>query len=146
MTQISTSSLGVRFGATTLFTDVTFTIAKGERWGVLGSKVQVFERDFFTGRLAARHGIETLLPESDEREILHRTIFEEFAHGTYTEDTRRWYVELIGRLVDRGAEGIVLGCTEISLLLGPGDVPGVRLLDTTTLHALAAVEFGLGEG
>jgi aspartate racemase len=114
------------------------------RVALLGTRFTM-ERDFFTGRLRDRYGIETLLPEPDERDVLHRTIFEEFAKGKYTDETRRWYVDLVGRLLDRGAEGVVLGCTEISLLLGPDDLPGVQLFDTTTLHALAAVDFGLGE-
>ncbi len=114
------------------------------RVALLGTRFTM-DRDFFTGRLADHFGIETILPGEADRDVLHRTIFEEFAKGRYTPQTRSWYVQLVNTLVDQGAEGVVLGCTEISLLLRPADVPGVRLFDTTRLHAMAAVEFGFSD-
>jgi aspartate racemase len=110
------------------------------RVALLGTRFTM-DRDFFTGRLADRFGIQTILPAEADRDVLHRTIFDEFAAGVYTEDTRGWYIGLVNQLVEQGAEGVVLGCTEISLLLRPADMPGVRLFDTTRLHAMAAVEF-----
>jgi aspartate racemase len=111
--------------------------------GLLGTRFTM-ERQFFTGRLRGNFGLDVLLPTEADREYLHRTIFEEFARGVFEDRTRKRYVEIINDLVAQGAEGIILGCTEIPLLVGADDVPGVPLFDTTSLHALAAVEFSLG--
>jgi aspartate racemase len=115
------------------------------RVGLLGTKFTM-ERGFFTDRLRDSYGLEVVLPDPDDREYLHRTIFEEFARGVFDPGTRARYVEIIDRLVARGAQGVVLGCTEIPLLVRPENVPGVPLFDTTTLHALAAVDFSLSDG
>lgn len=111
--------------------------------GLLGTRFTL-EREFFTARLRDRHGLDALLPGEDDRAYLHHTIFDQFAKGVFISETRQRYVEIIERLVDRGAEGIILGCTEIGLLLSQPDVPEVPLYDTTALHVAAAVEFSLG--
>jgi aspartate racemase len=102
------------------------------------------EREFFTGRLRADHGLNVLIPDEDDRAYLHHTIFDEFAKGVFTAEARSRYLDIIAGLVQRGAEGIVLGCTEIGLLLSQSDIPRVPLYDTTRLHVAAAVEFSLG--
>ncbi|MFK4763694.1 aspartate/glutamate racemase family protein [Desulfobaculum sp. SPO524] len=115
------------------------------RVGLLGTAFTM-EYDFYRGRLADAHGVEVCVPGEAERKEINRIIFEELVKGELRDDSRATYLEAISRLKDNGAQAVVLGCTEIPLLVGPEhtDVP---LLDTTRLHALAAVEFALaGEG
>jgi aspartate racemase len=114
-----------------------------EKVGLLGTRFTM-EREFFTGRLRDEYGISVLLPVAADREYLHRTIFQEFAKGVFSASTKQHYTAMISRLVERGADAIVLGCTEIGLLLDQRDVPDVPLYDTTELHVNAAVEFSLG--
>lgn len=107
------------------------------RVGLLGTAFTM-ERDFYKGRLSARHGLEVLVPEAPDRATVHRIIYEELVQGQVRDASRQAYREVIARLVARGAEAIILGCTEIMLLIGPEDSP-VPLYDTTRLHAQAAV-------
>lgn len=111
--------------------------------GLLGTRFTM-EGDFFTSRLSNDHGLDVLVPGEDDRAYLHHTIFDEFAKGIFTSEARTRYRAVITGLVARGAQGIVLGCTEIGILLSQADVPGVPLYDTTALHVAAAVEFSLG--
>ncbi|MCF6508190.1 aspartate/glutamate racemase [Blastococcus sp. MG754426] len=85
------------------------------------------------------------VPEQPDRDLVHRVIYDELVLGVVREESRRTYQEVVGRLVARGAQGVVLGCTEIELLIGPDDVP-VPTFPTTALHAAAAVRAALGEG
>ena len=103
------------------------------------------EQAFYRGRLAERHGIEVLVPEPDDRDRVHRVIYEELCLGRVEDTSRAAYREVMRRLVERGAQGIVLGCTEISLLVAAQDA-SVPLFDTTAIHAAAAVELALGAG
>jgi aspartate racemase len=126
--------------------DVTGDAIKADgrkKIGLLGTRFTM-EREFFVGRLREKYGLDVLLPEESDRAYLHQTIFEEFAKGVFTPLAKQRYLEIIGRLVQRGAEGIILGCTEIGLLLNQHDIPGVALYDTTELHVSAAVDFSLG--
>lgn len=105
--------------------------------GVLGTSFTM-EQPFYRDRLAA-HGITSLVPEDADRATVHRIIFDELVHGIVTDQSRRAYREVIRRLVDRGAEGIILGCTEIELLIGRADST-VPVFPTTALHVRAALE------
>ena len=100
------------------------------------------EQDFYKGRLAALHGLEVLVPEAEDRALVHRVIYEELVAGTIRPESREAYREVIARLVQRGAEGVILGCTEIMLLVDQSD-SAIPLFDTTALHAAAAVELTL---
>ncbi|HAI46051.1 MAG TPA: aspartate racemase, partial [Stenotrophomonas sp.] len=95
------------------------------------------EQDFYRGRLAQRHGLEVLVPGADDRAQVHRIIYEELVQGQVLEASRAVYQGVMQRLVDRGAQAIILGCTEIMLLVGDGDAT-VPLFDTAALHAQAA--------
>ncbi|HTV11129.1 MAG TPA: aspartate/glutamate racemase family protein [Acidimicrobiales bacterium] len=108
--------------------------------GLLGTAFTM-EQDFYRGRLAG-HGLQVLVPERDDRAEVHRIIYEELCLGRVEESSRRRYQEVIARLVAAGAEGIILGCTEIELLVGADDSP-VPLFPTTRLHVEAAVEESL---
>ena len=108
--------------------------------GLLGTRYTM-ERPFMVDRLAAA-GLEVVVPDEADRELVHRVIFEELVVGVVREESRRAYREVVDRLVGRGAQGIVLGCTEIELLIGPGDVD-VPTFPTTALHVAAAVRAAL---
>lgn len=110
--------------------------------GLLGTAFTM-EHDFYRGRLSQKHGLEVLIPMDDDRAEVHRVIYEELVAGKVRDTSRDAYREIIASLVDAGAEGIILGCTEIMLLVGEEDST-VPLFDTTRLHAEAAVEFALG--
>jgi aspartate racemase len=106
--------------------------------GLLGTRFTM-EQDFYRGRLETKHGLNVLVPNDDDREIVHRVIYDELCLGIITEASRCQYLEIMQRLVNAGAEGIILGCTEIELLVHPGDGT-VPLFATTRIHAEAAVE------
>ena len=108
------------------------------RVGLLGTAFTM-EQDFYKGRLADRHGLEVLIPNDTDRATVHRIIYEELVQGRVEAASRQAYREVIARLVERGAEAIILGCTEIMLLVKPED-SAVPLFDTTAIHAEAAVE------
>jgi aspartate racemase len=113
-----------------------------ERAGLLGTAFTM-ERDFYRDRLGARHGLSVVVPGAEDRAVAHRIIYDDLVAGVVTEASRDAYRAIIARLVDAGAEAIILGCTEIMLLVQPEDSP-VPLFDTTTLHAAAAVELAMG--
>ncbi|MCK5909087.1 MAG: aspartate/glutamate racemase family protein [Caulobacter sp.] len=106
--------------------------------GLLGTAFTM-EHDFYRGRLEAKHGLTVMTPDAEDRAVVHRIIYEELVAGRVLDLSREAYRALIQRLVERGAEAIILGCTEIMLLIGQADSP-VPVFDTTTLHAMAAVE------
>jgi aspartate racemase len=100
-------------------------------------------RDTFrTDRIAA-HGLDVRVPEADEQQVVHDVIYAELVHGIVRDDSRTAYRTIIDAMVDRGAQGVILGCTEIELLIGPDDCP-VPAFPTTRLHAEAAVDLALG--
>ena len=111
------------------------------RLGVLGAR-WVMEEDFYVGRLGAA-GLDVLVPASDDRTTVDRVIFDELTQGRLEPRSRAAYVAIIDRLADAGAEAVVLGCTEIELLVRPEDCP-LPLLDSMRTHAEAAVDLALG--
>lgn len=114
----------------------------GVRVGLLGTRFTM-EDDFYRDRLSAR-GLEVVLPDADDRATVHRVIYEELIHGRLTTDSRAAYRAIVDRLVQDGVQGVIAGCTEIELLLGPEDVP-VAYYPTTSLHAAQAAAWVLGE-
>ena len=112
--------------------------------GLLGTRFTMTE-EFYRGRLAERNGLEVLIPSESERTTVDRVIFKELCVGEILDDSRARYVEVIHNLVEQGAEAVILGCTEISLLVKPGDTP-VSLFDTTEIHATMAVDWALTGG
>lgn len=111
------------------------------RVGLLGTAFTM-EQDFYKGRLVQKHGLEVLVPDDADRATVHRVIYDELVQGRVEEASRQAYRGVIARLVERGAEAVILGCTEIMLLVGAEDSP-VPLYDTTAIHAEAAVELAL---
>ena len=108
------------------------------RVGLLGT-LYTMEQEFYRTRLARDFGLEVLIPEEADRQNVHQVIFSELCLGRTLDASRQMYREIIGRLVERGAEAIILGCTEIMLLVGPEDSP-VPLFDTTAIHVQAALK------
>ena len=109
--------------------------------GLLGTRYTM-EQDFLRGHLSARYGLNVLVPTRESREIVHEVIYDELCLGEIRDASRSQFVEIVSELESRGAQGVVLGCTEIPLLLRPRDV-SVPLFDTTTIHACKAVEQAL---
>ncbi len=107
------------------------------RVGLLGTAFTM-EQDFYKGRLRHRFGLDVLVPEADDRAVVHRVIYQELVQGRAEPASRDAYRAVIARLVERGAEAVILGCTEIMLLVKPED-SAVPLFDTTAIHAEAAV-------
>jgi aspartate racemase len=111
--------------------------------GLLGTKFTMDE-DFYRGRLVDKHGLEVLIPDANDREIVHRVIYDELVLGEIKTESRNQYWHIIEKLIASGAQGIILGCTEIGLLVKDED-SGVPLFDTTYIHAMSAVELALSE-
>jgi aspartate racemase len=107
-----------------------------EKVGLLGTRFTM-EQDFYKGRLVEKHGLDVRTPDAEERALVHRVIYEELVLGKIEEASRAAYRRIVDRLVAEGAQGVILGCTEIGLLLGPGD-GAVPLFDTARIHAEAA--------
>ena len=110
------------------------------RVGLLGTRYTM-EQEFYRGRLE-RHGLKVLIPDEPGRSLVHTVIFEELVRGRIEPASRDRYLQVIRDLLDRGAEGIVAGCTEIELLVGGDDVP-CPYFPTTRIHALAALDAAL---
>jgi aspartate racemase len=102
------------------------------------------EQDFYVGRLRDRHGLTVLVPEEADRRIVHSVIYDELCVGVVDDRSRDEYRRIMAGLAERGAQGILLGCTEIDLLVGPEDSP-VPVFDTTRLHAERAVDLALSQ-
>jgi aspartate racemase len=109
--------------------------------GLLGTRFTM-EMDFYRRRLETKHGLKVVVPEAGDRTAVHNVIYNELGQGVIREESRRSYVAIIEKLVRRGAAGVILGCTEIPLLIKEKDSP-VPVFDTTALHAAAAVDFAL---
>jgi aspartate racemase len=109
--------------------------------GLLGTRFTM-EENFYKDRLKENHDLEVLIPSREERETIHRIITNELSIGKIREPSKKIYWDIINRLADQGAQGIILGCTEIPLLVHEeeGNIP---LFDTTLIHATAAVEYAL---
>jgi aspartate racemase len=125
--------------------DPTADAATADGAGVLGllGTAPVMEAAFYRARFAD-FGFEVLVPPARDRALVHRVIFEELTHGVIDDHSRQEYLRIIRDLVARGAQGIVLGCTEIGLLVAATDMPGRVLYDTTALHVERAVRISLG--
>ena len=111
------------------------------RVGLLGTRFTM-EEDFYRGRLEEGSGLDVLVPGADQRDEVHRVIYEELCRGSVREESRVQYQRIVGDLIGRGAAGVILGCTEIGLLLGPQDAD-VPLFDTAQIHAEEAARHSL---
>ena len=112
-----------------------------QRVGLLGTRFTM-EEDFYRGRLVEKFHLGVLIPEAADREIVHRVIYDELVLGKIRPASKAEYLRIIAGLAQAGAEGIILGCTEIGLLISQAD-SRLPLFDTTRIHALAAVEYAL---
>ncbi|MFO7867194.1 MAG: aspartate/glutamate racemase family protein [Candidatus Aminicenantes bacterium] len=124
--------------------DVTAEAVQKEgnsRVGLLGTRFTM-EQDFYKGRLTGKYGIDVLIPPEEEREIIHKILYQELCLGEIKKRSRDQFHAIITALKSRGAQGIILGCTEIPLLVDQKDYD-IPLYDTTSLHARAAVKFAL---
>ena len=109
--------------------------------GLLGTSYTM-EEDFYKERLREKFNIETIIPEKNERDLINKIILNELTHGKIIQSSKQRYLEIIENLIDKKAEGIILGCTEIPLLIKKDDVD-IAIFDTTEIHAKAAVEYAL---
>ena len=109
--------------------------------GLLGTNFTM-EEDFYKGRLMNKYGLDVIIPNENDRQIIHQVIYQELCLGNIKKSSKDQYIEIINKLIESGAEAVILGCTEIPLLIQQEDVK-VPLYDTTTIHAEAAVEYSL---
>lgn len=107
------------------------------RVGLLGTRFTM-EQDFYRDRMEKRYGIEVLVPDERDRDLVHGVIYDELCHGIVLDNSRAAYRQVIERFRQDGAQGVILGCTEITLLIGAED-SALPVFDTTALHAQAAV-------
>jgi aspartate racemase len=112
-----------------------------DRIALLGTRFTM-EEDFYKGRLVGKYGLEVIIPSSEQMETVHRVIYDELCAGIIKPDSKQRYAAIIQDIVAQGAGGVILGCTEIGLLVKPEDSP-VPLFDTTEIHARAAVDYAL---
>lgn len=108
---------------------------------LLGTRYTM-EQDFYRGRLEQQFGINSLIPDADDRARINQIIFDELCLGTFSATSRDYYLQVIARLADRGVEGVIFGCTEIGLLV-PAEMSPLPVFDTAALHAADAVDFML---
>ncbi|PMR76704.1 aspartate/glutamate racemase family protein [Billgrantia endophytica] len=113
------------------------------RVGLLGTRFTM-EQDFYKGRIAGAYDIEVLIPDEAQRDLVHEVIYTELCLGQVQETSRQRYLEIIASLRDRGAQAVILGCTEIALLVQQCHT-AVPLYDTTAIHAEEAVKWALGD-
>ncbi|VUD69351.1 Aspartate racemase [Thalassocella blandensis] len=111
--------------------------------GLLGTAFTM-EQEFYKGRLQHEHQLKVLVPDEDDRKTVHRIIYQELCQGTILPASQQAYLQIITKLADAGAEAVILGCTEIGMLIQQKDT-NITLFDTTTIHAAKAVEFALAE-
>lgn len=104
--------------------------------GLLGT-IFTMEEDFYSKKLMEDYGIETIIPEKDDREEVSRVIYKELCCGIISEDSKQKYLEIINKMKEKGAQGVILGCTEIPLLITEASIP---ILNTTQIHAMSVVE------
>ena len=137
-----TESLGIPLLHLADTTAAAIEAANIKRVGLLGTGFTM-SQPFYRERLGA-HGLDVLVPGETDRATVHRIIYDELVHGVVTDESRERYREVIARIVEAGADGVIYGCTEIELLVGPEDSP-VPTFPTTRLHAEAAVDYALGK-
>jgi aspartate racemase len=116
-------------------------VAGFQRIGLLGTAFTM-EQDFYKGRLRDHYGLDVMIPDADDRRIVHDIIYKELVIGEIRPESREAYRAVMARLIERGAQAIILGCTEIMLLVSDRD-SAVPLYDTTTIHAVAAVDHAM---
>ena len=109
--------------------------------GLLGTAFTM-EQDFYKGKLARNYGLDVIVPDAPDREVVHKVIYDELCRGKTSAASRNEFLRIIDALAARGAQSVILGCTEIGMLVGQSDT-GVKLLDTTAIHAAKAVEYAL---
>jgi aspartate racemase len=112
-----------------------------ERVGLLGTRYTM-EQDFYVGRLRSKHGLDVVVPNDHSRVDVHRIIYDELCHGVVSPESRKIYQNVISELAGGGAQAVILGCTEITLLIRPED-SALPVFDTTGLHARAAVDWAV---
>lgn len=112
---------------------------KIKKVGLLGTKFTM-EQEFIKDRLINKHNIETIIPNEEQRNIIHNIIYNELVKGIINDESRKIYMEIIDDLKSKGAEGIILGCTEIMLLVNKTNTKNI-IFDTTEIHALKAIEY-----
>ncbi|MAS34750.1 MAG: aspartate racemase [Anaerolineaceae bacterium] len=112
-----------------------------DRIALLGTRYTM-EQDFYKGRLIEHYGLDVLIPDAAGIPVVHDIIYDELVVGVVKDDSRRRYQQVIDALAQRGAQGVILGCTEITMLIKPDDSP-LPVFDTTYLHAVAAVDWAL---
>jgi aspartate racemase len=112
--------------------------------GLLGTAFTM-EQEFYKGRLIKNYGLQVLVPNKDDRQIIHKVIYQELCLGKIKLDSKAEYLRIIDALAAQGAEAVILGCTEIGMLVNQSDT-NVRLLDTTVIHAEKAVEYATQQG
>ena len=108
---------------------------------LLGTRFTM-EEDFYKGRLVDNYGLDVIVPNEKEMDVIHQVIYSELCLGKIDSNSRKKYLDIIDRLKREGAEGVILGCTEIGLLVKQEDTD-IPLFDTTEIHARAAVDFAL---
>lgn len=117
-------------------------VAEGlKRIGLVGTAFTM-EEDFYKGQLENKYKLEVIIPDESDRKLVHQVIYDELCLGKIADGSRKEYLRIIDDLVSRGAEGVILGCTEIALLVKP-EHTAVKLFDTTQIHAVKAVEKGI---
>jgi len=117
--------------------------AAGVKRPLLLATRYTMEQDFYLSRLRERHGINAMVPAAADRTIVHNVIFEELCQGMIRAESRQLYIDIVARGQAAGADSVILGCTEIGLLLDPRNI-ALPTFDSTLLHADAAVDFALG--
>jgi len=111
--------------------------------GLLGTRFTM-EQDFYKRRLVDRFGVEVIVPTLEERKVVHNVIYDELCQGVFNPDSKQLYLDIVNNLVAQGAQAVILGCTEIALLISQLDMD-IPLYDTTAIHAAHAVELALSE-
>ena len=125
--------------------DATAEAIKGKNIqtvGLLGTRFTM-EEEFYRGRLVDKHQLQVIIPDQGQRDLVHQVIYDELVQGKIKDRSREEYRSVIDSLINRGADGIILGCTEIGLLVKQEDIP-VAVFDTMEIHARAAVEAAFG--
>ena len=140
---VFTAGLGIPFLHIVDPTAEAIRAAGLRRVGLLGTRAAMAADSHLSRRYAERFGIEVVVPDGGEQETVDRIIFDELCRGAFLPESRAAYLEIIERLRGRGAEGVILGCTEIPLLITQGDRPGFPMFNTAALHAEAAVALAL---
>jgi aspartate racemase len=124
-------------------TGIEIVRKKLKKVALLGTKFTM-EKDFYKKYISDNFNVEVIVPNDEERVEIHRIIYEELVQGEIKNESRESYKQIIGKLEMQGAEGVILGCTEIPLLISDSDV-NIPIFDTTTIHAEKAVEWALKE-